>query len=286
MAEITDRSGNRMPTFLFSVDLEEFYAADPARVFRCAPLPELAEIYLEFLRRHKMKATFFVVGEVARKFPATLESIRAEGHELGCHTDAHRPLDEYTPASLRDDLARNLEALRGGGAENVKGFRAPVLSLTEKTQWAYEVLAGLGFEYSSSVLPARNPLHGWPGFTNKPRRMAGLLELPVTLARVGVLEVPIGAGTYFRCLPYGLIKRRFDALAAGGIPILGYFHPYDVDVRQERVLHRGVRGNRFLNALLYVNRAGTIERLESLVAAGFNIMTYAEYVSHQYPCPA
>ena len=269
-----------MSTFLFSVDLEEFYAADPARVFRCTPLPELAEIYLAFLRARAMKATFFVVGEAALKFPATVREIAAEGHELGCHTHTHRPLDEHTPASLRDDLSRNLDALRDAGARDVKGFRAPILSMTEKTQWAYEVLAGLGFQYSSSVLPARNPLHGWPGFTNNPRRVAGMLELPVTLARFGPFEVPVGAGTYFRCLPYGFIKRRFDAFARSGAPVLGYFHPYDVDTRQEHVLHRGVRGNRFLNALLYVNRSGTVERLESLAASGFKIMTYAEYLSH------
>ncbi len=266
-----------MAVFLFSVDLEEFQAANPARVFRLTPLPELAEIYLAFLRRHKMKATFFVVGEVAKKFPETVRAIAAEGHEIGCHTHRHLPLDEYTPASLRDDLSRNLDALRDAG--EVKGFRAPILSLTEKTRWAYEVLAGLGFQYSSSVLPARNPLHGWPGFTNKPRRINGVLELPVTLARFGPLEVPLGAGTYFRCLPFGFIRSRFAAFARRGEPVLGYFHPYDVDTRQERVMNRGVRGNRVLNALLYINRGRTIERLESLTASGFKIMTYAEYVS-------
>ncbi len=268
-----------MPTFLFSVDLEEFYAVEGAPAFRCTPLPELAEIYLAFLRRHGMKATFFVVGEVARKYPETVRAIAAEGHELGCHTDTHRTLDEHTPASLRDDLSRNLEAVRAAGASALKGFRAPILSLTERTQWAYAVLAELGFEYSSSVLPAPNPLHGWPGFTNKPRRIDGVLELPITLARFGPLEVPIGAGTYFRCLPRFFIRRSFRALARAGAPVLGYFHPYDVDTRQEHVLHRGVGGNRFLNALLYVNRGGTVERLESVAASGFKIMTYADYVS-------
>lgn len=267
------------PTFLFSVDLEEFYAADPTRVFRRTPLPELTEIYLAFLRRHEMKATFFVVGEVAMKFPETVRAIAAEGHELGCHTHTHQPLDQHTPESLREDLSRNLDALRAIGADDVKGFRAPILSLTEKTRWAYDVLAGLGFQYSSSVLPARNPLHGWPGFTNKPRRIDGMLELPVTLARFGPLEVPVGAGTYFRCLPKRFILRRFDEIARAGAPVLGYFHPYDVDTRQERVMNQGVRGNPLLNALLYVNRAGTVERLESLAAAGFNIRMYADYVS-------
>ena len=272
--------------FLFSVDLEEFYAADPSRTFCHTPLPDLAEVYLAFLRRHGMKATFFVVGELALKFPQTVRAIVAEGHEIGCHTHTHLPLDQHTPASLRDDLARNLDALRQAATAPVTGFRAPILSLTEKTRWAYEVLAELGFRYSSSVLPARNPLHGWPGFSNKPRRIADILELPVTLARFGPIEVPVGAGTYFRCLPLPAIKSRFTALGREGTPIVGYFHPYDVDALQERVLHRGVRGSRWMNALLYVNRARTIERLESLVNAGFKITTYAEHIREELSLPA
>ena len=87
-----------MSEFLFSIDLEEFYAADATRDFRRTPLPQLAELYLDFLRRQKMKATFFVVGEVAEKFASTVRAIAAEGHELGCHTHTHVTLDRHDAA--------------------------------------------------------------------------------------------------------------------------------------------------------------------------------------------
>jgi polysaccharide deacetylase family protein (PEP-CTERM system associated) len=264
-----------MKTFLFSVDLEEFYAerAD----FRRTPLPELTERYLEFLRRHRMHATFFVVGEIAEKFPATIRAIAAEGHELACHTWAHRPLEQYDALSLRADLQRNRDAIGACASTPVTGFRAPILSLTEKCRWVYALLAELGFEYSSSVLPAKNPLHGWPGFGLAPRRIDGVLEIPVTLARVFTMQLPIGAGTYFRCLPYAAIARRFEAEAADARPVVGYFHPYDLDAAQERVMSRGVRGSRILNSLLYVNRSKTLRRLESIVSAGFEILRYRDF---------
>jgi peptidoglycan/xylan/chitin deacetylase (PgdA/CDA1 family) len=44
---------------------------------------------LEILRRFEAKATFFVIGERAAKFPAELESIRADGHEVANHTASH-----------------------------------------------------------------------------------------------------------------------------------------------------------------------------------------------------
>lgn len=267
-----------MKRFLFSVDLEEFDAADAQRPFRRTPLPVLAEAYLELLRRHRMKATFFVVGQVASAFPDLIRAIVAEGHELGCHTHSHRPLNEHTRESLRDDLRCNLDELQNCAPAPIQGFRAPVLSLTPHTRWAYEVLAELGFTYSSSVLPSANPLHGWPGFGEEPVQIQGVRELPVTLANVGFLRLPIGAGTYFRCLPFETVRRQFHALAGRGRPVVGYFHPYDCDTAQQWVMNRGVRSNPLFNALLFLKRSQTLRRLDLLVQDGFQISRYDEYL--------
>jgi polysaccharide deacetylase family protein (PEP-CTERM system associated) len=267
-----------MKTFLFSVDLEEFVAADRRQDFRRTPLAELTETYLDFLRRHAMKATFFVVGEIAEKFPALIRAIAAEGHELGCHTHTHWALDRHTPQTLREDLLRNREAMQAASDQPLRGFRAPILSLTERTRWAYAVLAETGFTYSSSVLPARNPLHGWPGFGPEVRRVDDITELPIATAPVFGREFPIAAGTYFRCLPFFAIRRAFRQLAAQNRPLTGYFHPYDLDTAQEVVMNEGVRGRRLMNRLLYFNRARTLPRLEAIVADGFQILPCHEYL--------
>ena len=141
-------------------------------------------------------------------------------------------------------MNRNLEAIRHCVDIPITGFRAPILSLTEKTRWAYEILAKLGFQYSSSVLSSNNPLHGWPGFGNRPRKMNGVLELPVTLAQFLWMRVPVGSGTYFRCLPFGFTRYVFGRFGAKEEPVIGYFHPYDADPEQEIVMSRGVGGSR------------------------------------------
>ena len=79
-------------------------------------------------------------------------------------------------------------------------------------------------------------------------------------------------------LPFGAIRNRFDQLAGKDTAVVGYFHPYDLDTAQERVMSRGVRGSHLLNALLYVNRSGTLRRLESILDAGFRIMPYREFI--------
>lgn len=266
--------------FLFSIDLEEFYAERPD--FRRTALPELAERYLELLRRYQMKSTFFVVGELAAQFRSTIREIHAEGHELACHTYSHLSLDQYSPKTFEEDLKRNLDAIHDCVDTEAIGFRAPILSLTEKTQWAYEVLAKLGIKYSSSVLCSKNPLHGWPGFGERPRRIQGVLELPVTLARFLWMRVPIGSGTYFRCLPFAFTRKCFQDCAAKELPMIGYFHPYDADHEQERVMSRGVGGSRLMNALLYLNREKTISRLDTLLSDGFKIVPYRKFLT-EYP---
>src|SRR5438067_12478286 len=96
-----------MKTFLFSIDLEEFYAVGSQKNFRRTPLPDLAEKYLDLLRRHKMRATFFIVGEIAAQFPATVAAIAGEGHELACQRKRTNRLNSSTPASLAMNRGRN-----------------------------------------------------------------------------------------------------------------------------------------------------------------------------------
>ena len=263
--------------FLFSVDVEDprLHVEDGERFE--ARVPALTETYLEFLRRHRAKATFFVVGEVARRHPRTIAAIAAEGHEIACHSDSHVPLERQGPAAFRDDLRRNLDALAAAGAARPTGYRAPCFSLTQRTAWAYAALAEQGFVYSSSVLPARSPLYGWPGFGTAPRLVDGVLELPMTLLSPRLLPLPMGGGVYFRALPMTLIAGAFRRRRRRREPVLGYFHPYDIDTAPERFTHPGFSRRSPYSWLLRANRSAVMPRLEGVLALGYSIRTYAEH---------
>src|SRR5215475_331845 len=163
-----------MKVFLFSIDLEDVRFRIPGGKQYAERVPAMIERYLAFLEQHRMQATFFTVGDVAEKYPELIRRIVDLGHEIACHSHTHTTLDRHTPASFREDLLRNVEALTKAGATNIKGFRAPTFSLTEQTMWAYAILKALGFVYSSSVLPASNPLFGWEPFGTAPNQMDGV----------------------------------------------------------------------------------------------------------------
>ena len=265
--------------FLFSVDLEDVRSLVPGGERFAERVPANIARYLEVLDAFDVRCTFFTVGDVARRYPALVRELRDRGHELACHTSDHRTLDRHDPASFRDDILRNVDDLVAAGAERVVGFRAPTMSLTRETAWAWEVLSELGFLYSSSVLPARNPLFGWPDFTRDCQYVdGGLWELPVSLSGLPLLDVPFAAGIYFRVLPFALVRHLFRRSVNRGQAVVGYFHPYDLDTEQERFQHPGIDGNRFYNWLMFWNRRSVVPRLRRLLAEDAEVLTYIEYV--------
>lgn len=258
------------PLYLFGIDLEDPRPAGADTARPRARLAELIEPLLSFLRRRGAKATIFVVGDVARGCPEMIRALAGEGHEIACHSDRHLPLTAQDRASFRDDVLRCLDALAAAGVEQVRGYRAPSFSLTAETRWAHDALHDLDFLYSSSVLPARNPLYGWPGFGTRPRLVDGVVEMPMTLVH-RFLALPLGGGVYFRNLPKALLRRAFAA-RRNGAPVTGYLHPYDVDEDGERIAFPGV--GRAGNWLLHRGRGDVLARLEMIAQLGYSFAPY------------
>lgn len=258
--------------FLFGVDVEE---PEVTGSRSAASLADLVDIYLDLLAEVGGRGTFFIVGEIARRYPRMVERVASQGHEIACHSDLHIPLDRLRPEQFRSDLRRNLAALRAAGAGNVIGYRAPSFSLIAQTRWAYKILAEEGIVYSSSVLPARNPHFGWPDFGRAPRVIDGVLELPISLLAWSMLPVPAAGGVYFRILPWIVVKHSLSRLRERGEPVLGYFHPYDVDPGQSYGAFPGFARWSVANWILFLNRGATLARLRKLATQGFTFETYA-----------
>lgn len=257
--------------YLFGVDLEDPRFLAPGGERLPPRLPELTERYLVFLRRHRSKATFFIVGDVARAYPDFVRALAREGHEIACHSDRHLPLTAQDRGTFRDDVLKCLDALAAAGADKVRGYRAPSFSLTAETRWAHDVLGDLGFLYSSSVLPARNPHFGWPGFGTAPRLVSGVVEMPMTLVHARLMPLPLGGGVYFRVLPKPLLRRAFAAQRKKA-PVTGYLHPADIDEDGERIRYPGV--GRAGNWLLRQGRGRVMARLDMVAKLGFSFEPY------------
>lgn len=267
-----------MNTFLFSVDLEDIRLRMSDGCRYKERVPAMVEKYLSFFNRHKFKTTFFTLGDIAEKYPSLIKTIVEEGHEIACHSYNHLPIEKFSPEQFKDDLKKNLDALYDAGAKEISGFRAPVASLTEKTQWAYSVLAELGFNYSSSVIPAKNPLYEWNDFGTETKIIENVIEIPISVHSFFGKKIPFASGIYFRMLPLCMIRSAFTNHFKNNKPVLGYFHPYDIDTEQERFMHPGINENKIYNFLMYYHRSTVFEKLEKLLSLNFSVMPYDKYV--------
>jgi polysaccharide deacetylase family protein (PEP-CTERM system associated) len=219
---------------------------------------------LEIFNEAGTRATFFVLGWVAERFPELVRRIAMLGHEIGSHGYGHRLLYELDPKTFRQDLRRAKAAVEDAVGVPVRGFRAPSFSITEQSLWSIDVLIDEGFRYDSSILPTRHRRGGMPGAPRHvyPIRRAGgtLWEVPPTTIRLGRAAVPLGGG-YFRLLPYAWT--RFGIREVNRIekqPAVIYVHPWELDPGQPRI--EGRLQNRFRH---YVNLHKTEARLNRLV---------------------
>lgn len=96
-----------------------------ALTFDDGPHPEFTPPVLEALRDAGARATFFLIGENARRHPELVRRIVAEGHAVGCHTDTHADLSRLGWGAVRRECCRGRETLQALSGRPVRYLRPP-----------------------------------------------------------------------------------------------------------------------------------------------------------------
>ena len=188
---------------------------------------------LELFDEHGVKATFFMLGWVAERYPALVRRIVDAGHELASHGYSHVRVTKQQPQAFSEDVSRTRKLLEDTSGCKVKGYRAASYSIVSETLWAHDILQEAGYRYSSSVYPIRHDLYGMPEaprFPFLPLPGQPLLEIPITTFVLGGRNLPCGGGGYFRLLPsrfshWGIHQVNSKERKAA----VFYFHPWEVD---------------------------------------------------------
>ncbi len=198
-----------------------------------------SEAVLELFDEAGIKATFFILGWVAERYPSLMQKIAAAGHEIANHGYDHARVFTLTREQFRDDLDRSRKILQDTSGQKIVGYRAPSFSIDQRTPWAHEILAEQGYAYSSSVAPINHDHYGWAGsprFAWKPVEQSDFIELPVTTVKLGSRILAAGGGGFFRLLPYALYDQAIRKMHRDdGRGAIFYFHPWEIDPEQPRV---------------------------------------------------
>lgn len=160
--------------FTFDFDAEEVWIGeDPDNAARPGVLSQgtygakvAVPAILELLQRYGVRATFFVPGRVAERYPERVEQIVAGGHELAHHGYTHRAVTTLDADQEEEEMAKGLAALQKFSS-SVRGYRSPSWELTDRT---LELVARHGLDYSSNLMDDVRPYR---------HEATGVMELPI-----------------------------------------------------------------------------------------------------------
>ena len=189
------------------------------------------ERMLKILQDSGARATFFVLGWVAERFPGLVPAIAAAGHEVASHGYGHELVYRMSPAAFAADVERSRKLIEDQSGQAVRGYRAPCFSITD---WAVDVLQEAGYAYDSSMVPALahdryGRLEGVDVRMPIMQLREGFHEVCVSCLQIGGRGVPWGGGGYFRLVPYALWLRGVAAIQKTGKPYIFYIHPWEID---------------------------------------------------------
>jgi len=191
------------------------------------------EKIFDILESTSTKASFFVLGWIAEKYPEIIRSISDKGFEIGSHSTMHQLVYQQDKNQFKTDVDRSIKTLEDISGKKVKMFRAPGFSIKENNKWAFEVLYELGIEIDSSIFPAKRSHGGLPSYgASEPSILqyngVQLKEFPINTKTILGKTIIYSGGGYFRLAPYSILKKwsKKDDY------IMSYFHPRDFDSSQ------------------------------------------------------
>lgn len=226
---------------ILSFDLEDWHQLIQRRITGRASSPSdnlcrQVGCLLDLLQMHGAKATFFTLGMVAEGHPGLVKRIADEGHEIASHGYAHLCVDRLTRSEFAEDTKRAKTVLENLIGQPVRGYRAAEFSIGAASLWALEELSEQGFEYDSSIFPIHHRRYGIADFPSRVARYLlpnglRIIEFPPATISIGMLNLPVAGGGYFRILPLWLIRRAIERLNGDLTPMVTYLHPYEFDPR-------------------------------------------------------
>ncbi|MEK8017391.1 MAG: polysaccharide deacetylase family protein [Candidatus Parabeggiatoa sp.] len=217
---------------------------------------------LDLLSSKNKKATFFILGWIAKKYPEIVKKIDALGYEIGTHSNNHRLLYQQSRQEIVNDLRSSINRLEDITGKSVYAYRAPGFSIMKENTWVFEILIEHEIQIDCSIFPTTRAHGGFKEFSlDKPCLIEingqTIKEFPLNLFHFGILNIVFSGGGYFRVLPYFLIK---DLIKRSKY-VMTYFHPRDFDPQQPMIKELSL--NRKLKS--YYGLSNALQKLEKLV---------------------
>ena len=219
---------------LLSIDLEDWYHLlfwdriknNNLKNPDTSILYESTLIILKLLKQSNIKAVFFVLGSIAKRFPELVNNISKEGHTIACHGFSHKPVYEMSQKEFRDDLLKATKAITLACGKRPIGYRAPGFSITKNTYWVFDILREEDYKFDSSLfiknIDESLNVSVYP-FVHK----NGLVEFPINSLKIGINN--LFGGIALRTIPVHILNYYIKIKNLHHISCNILIHPRDFD---------------------------------------------------------
>lgn len=222
---------------------------------------------VDTFNKYEVKATFFVLGETAHKYPEIIEILKNSEHEIGCHSWYHNK--KYGLKEFKEDILR----FKNEVYSDVNGFRFPNF---EYSNQKLKILVEEGFNYDSSIVPCLK-IPGWYGNHKSPitpydlhiEEKMYIKEFPISV--IPYLRLPGAGGWFLRNFGYQWTKNIVNlSLKSTGYGMI-YIHPWEISDLNPKI--KGIPFHVFRNS-----GQKTLTNLEKLINdfSNFEFLTLSE----------
>ena len=206
----------------FHTDISQKYLQNKSGLLLEDRTNHSVNILLELFQRYNARATFFILGHVAEKFPELIPKIEESGHRIGAHGYNHTSVFLKTAADFDKDVEKITNLLNRLTSQPILSFRAPNWSIGLNNFWAIEILKKYGYQYDSSLKCAIN-------IKNKLQKgKKHLIEIPRSGKMLGSFQIPFG-GAFLKLYPLNIMLHLMKKMNQRGMPFMIYVHPWEVD---------------------------------------------------------
>jgi polysaccharide deacetylase family protein (PEP-CTERM system associated) len=180
------------------------------------------------LERLNLKATMFIPGYVAERFPELVREIDRAGHEIGAHGFKHERTHRLKRNGFHEDVSAGKKILEDLLSREICLYKAPDWSISPDTLWAYDELISLGFRIDHTAQPSLLRSLGRPPDEMIPFvYKRALTIIPVTSYCLLGKVIPFNGGMFCSYVPVRIQTAHYRRLNLQGIPFNYYCHPYE-----------------------------------------------------------
>jgi polysaccharide deacetylase family protein (PEP-CTERM system associated) len=219
-----------------TVDIEEWYELDYLKEYNLKNtivevVPQIID-FLNMLDELNIKATFFIVAEIAEKNADTIREIKRRGHAIGCHGYDHCLLYEKTNEQFLAEITKAKKLIEIVAKCEVDGYRAACFSMSREK---LELTRKAGFLYDSSKIRFdQHPLYrnldltGFEQLDDLVHRNGNFVEYEIPTLKLWKYNIPISGGGYLRLFPFFIMKRLIKMYEKSHKNFLLYVHPFEL----------------------------------------------------------